>query len=180
VGSPGWPFYPTPEHTDGADMTGGREYQRRRFSPATVAVLLRLPPSPARSFAVASALGKSIRRDSTFLPARHGKDVIGVWIGPTQRKAIIEELCITPRRFNQQIDVWVKSNIAHRCHRGEVCLWLMPFMDECPGCKQEPPVEKTLSLPMNRKSQVPNRSLTLPVSVPISGDALRMGRGMQE
>jgi hypothetical protein len=128
---------------------------------------------------IASALGKSIRRDSTFLPARHGKDVIGVLIGRTQRKAIIEELGITPRQLNRQIDSWVKANIAHRCRRGEVCLWITPFMNECPGCNQEPPVEGTLTVPINGKSQVPNGYLTRPVSVPISGDALRMGRGMQ-
>jgi hypothetical protein len=157
----------------------GTERQRQRFSPATVAVLLRLPQSPARSFLIASALGKSIRRDSTFLPARHGKDVIGVFIGRAQRKTIIEELGVTARRFNQQIDAWVKANIAHRCRRGEVCLWLTPFMDECPGCGVEPVVERTLTVPMNGKSHVPNRSLTLPDSVPISGGALRMERGMQ-
>jgi hypothetical protein len=128
---------------------------------------------------IASALGKSIRRDSTFLPARHGKDVIGVWVGRTQRKAIIEELCISDRWWNELVDMWVKSNIAHRCRRGEVCLWLTPFMEECPSCKEEPEVEWELTVPNNRNSGFLKEELTVPNSVPISGDAMRMGRGMQ-
>jgi hypothetical protein len=124
-------------------------------------------------------LGKSIRRDSTFLPARHGKDVIGVFIGRAQRKTIIEELGISDRWWNELVDMWVKSNIAHRCRRGEVCLWLTPFMKECPSCKEEPKVEGELTVPNNGNSWFPKREPTLPDSVPISGDAMRMGRGMQ-
>jgi hypothetical protein len=108
---------------------------------------------------------------------RHGKDVIGVWIGPTQRKAIIEELCISPRRWNRQVEEWISQNIAHRCKRGVVCLWVTPFTEECPGCNVLVEAEVPLRVPKHGNSSDPNKDAPVPNSVPDTGDAMRDGEG---
>jgi hypothetical protein len=56
-----------------------------RSSPSSVAALLRLPEGNARSFVVASALGRFCRHDGTFAEVRSIKDIGGSFIGPRQR-----------------------------------------------------------------------------------------------
>jgi hypothetical protein len=102
-----------------------------------------LPPSNARVFGVATCIGRSLRRDSTFAPLRHGKDVIAVVIQRPQRRSIQEHLKITPSAWRNLVADWVSLNLAHRCTREVVCLFIRPLENPCPYCKAEvPPREK--------------------------------------
>jgi hypothetical protein len=122
-----------------------RESQSRlfnpdRFSPVTLAVWMLLPPGSTRTFAVATCIGKALRRDSTFRPLRHGKDVIGVVIQRGQRRAIERELRMSSGTWRKLVSRWASLNIAHRCARETVCLFVRPFEDPCPYCKEEAPL----------------------------------------
>jgi hypothetical protein len=108
----------------------------RRFDPTSVAVKLRLPEGFARTHGIAAALGNGIRRDGTLAPHRDGKDVIGVLIPPGKRKRICAVMGITPKHFSTFAYRAEKLAVGHRCHWGTLCLWVEPFMEQCPGCKE--------------------------------------------
>jgi len=108
----------------------------RRFDPTSVAVKLRLPEGFARTHGIAAALGNGIRRDGTLAPHRDGKDVIGVLIPPGKRKRICAVMGITPKHFSTFAHRAEKLAVGHRCHWGTLCLWVEPFMEQCPGCKE--------------------------------------------
>jgi hypothetical protein len=117
-----------------------RLFPADRFSPVTLAAWMILPASNARVFGVATCIGRSIRRDSTFAPLRHGKDVVGVLIQRPQRRAIQEHLKITGAHWRYLVAEWASLNLAHRCARDVVCLFIRPFENPCPYCKAEVPL----------------------------------------
>jgi hypothetical protein len=161
----------------------GRLFNPDRFSPVTLAVWMMLPPSSTRTFAVATCIGKALRRDSTFRPLRHGKDVIGVVIQRGQRRAIERELRMSSGTWRKLVSRWASLNIAHRCARETVCLFVRPFEDPCPYCKEEAP----LGIPAEKRD--PGKRKARPTGadsethshtfVPNSGDAYGMNRGME-
>jgi hypothetical protein len=165
------------------DEPQGRLFNPDRFSPVTLATWMLLPRSSARVFAVATCIGKSLRRDSTFMPLRHGKDVIGVVIQRGQRKAIEHHLNMSSGTWRMLVSRWVALNIAHRCARETVCLFVRPFEDPCPYCKADVPIGVPTEKrnPQKRVAQ-PTEADTATVSdafVPNSGDAYGMKRGME-
>jgi hypothetical protein len=109
----------------------------RRFDPTSVAVKLRCPASFSRTHSIAAALGNSLRRDGTLAPLRSGKDVIGVLIPPGKRKRICAVMEIKPKYFSAFAARCEQMAIGHRCQVGTLCLWVEPFMQQCPGCKEE-------------------------------------------
>jgi hypothetical protein len=148
----------------------------KRWSPATVAVLLRLPEANARTHAVACAMGNAIRRDGTFAPARDGKDVIGVYISKSKRKLICQVLEIQSDYFGRVAKVWEDLNIAHRCAIGVLCLWITPLEAKCPWCKQEMHVsEPGLSVRDDPDDQSVETDKSVREIVPNPRDAMRDG-----
>jgi hypothetical protein len=105
-----------------------------RSPPSSVAVLLRLPEGNARSFVVASALGRFCRHDGTFAEVRSIKDIGGSFIGPRQRGRVLQALGIKERRWQQLITDWESRYVAHRCGPGGVVLFVRPLLDTCPVC----------------------------------------------
>jgi hypothetical protein len=145
----------------------------RRFDPTGVAVKLRYPPGFARTHSVAAALGREKRKDGTYGALRHGKDGVGVLIGPTQRKRICAVLSITPDHFSDFARTCETKNIGHRCQWGVLFLWLEPFLEFCSGCGEEV-LQSTGNRSGNSQALVRQSAGN---SVPISGDALRDGEG---
>jgi hypothetical protein len=105
-----------------------------RSPPSSVAVLLRLPEGNARSFVVASALGRFCRHDGTFAEVRSIKDIGGSFIGPRQRGRVLQALGIKERRWQPLVTDWESRYVAHRCGPGGVVLFVRPLLDTCPVC----------------------------------------------
>jgi hypothetical protein len=105
-----------------------------RSSPSSVAVLLRLPEGNARSFVVASALGRFFDHEGSFNTARSLKEIGGSFIGPTQRQRVLRALDINARRWRDLVADWEKRYVAHRCGPGGVALFVSPLLDACPIC----------------------------------------------
>jgi hypothetical protein len=129
----------------------GNDRHADRYSPMTVSALLRLPECSARSFMVASALGRFVRQDGSFEALRSAKDAAGSVIGKTQRVRILKVLNIQPRRWRALVDDWELRYIAHRCRRGEVCLFVRPLEAKCPACSQEIEVTEVSPRPDARR-----------------------------
>jgi hypothetical protein len=105
-----------------------------RSPPSSVAVLLRLPEGNARSFVVASALGRFFDHDGSFKEVRSLKEIAGSFVGPKQRERVLQALRIKERRWQQLITDWESRYAAHRCGPGGVALFARPLLDCCPVC----------------------------------------------
>jgi hypothetical protein len=113
----------------------GELFNSRRYSPVSVAVYLRLPEANARSFAVASALGRFIRLDGSFGSVRSVSDAGGSVVGPTQRQRVLAVLNIQPRRWRSLVTDWEARYVAHRCAHDTVTLFVQPLEKACPACR---------------------------------------------
>jgi len=80
--------------------------EAKRWSPATVVAYLRLPPSMARTYAVAMALGNGINREGSRGAFRGGRDQVASVISGTKRKRICAILGMEAHSF---------SNFARDC-----------------------------------------------------------------
>jgi hypothetical protein len=105
-----------------------------RSSPASVAALLRLPEANARSFSVASALGRFFDHDGSFKEVRSLKEIGGAFVGPRQRGRILQALNIKERRWQELVTDWEGRYVAHRCGPGGVALFAKPLLESCPVC----------------------------------------------
>jgi hypothetical protein len=152
----------------------GRLFDPDRYSIVGAGVYLLLPKGSARAHVIAAAYGRAHRRDSSFAPLRSGKDADCVVIEKPQRKFILTMLGIHRSKFDRYIKEWVDLNVAHRCTRGVLCLWLKPLEDPCPYCKQECPIQG------DKKGTDMATSSTGygDKSVPTAGDASGMKKGM--
>lgn len=159
----------------------GRLFNPERYSPVTVGVWIRLPASSARAFAIASSLGKIIRRDSPdspFLSIRSYKEAAGVFIGPKQRTGIKGVLDIESRQWRRLTTEWVKLYVAHRCARQIICLFVRPLEEVCPYCNAEIPLEPSGHDPTPKGTNSDRiRGGLRPLFVPEGGDAPRDERG---
>ena len=105
-----------------------------RSPPSSVATLLRLPEGNARSFVVASALGRFFDHDGSFKEVRSLKEIGGSFVGHRQRQRVLQALRIKDRRWQQLITDWESRYVAHRCGPGGVALFAKPLLDRCPIC----------------------------------------------
>jgi hypothetical protein len=158
-------------------MKQGQLFDPRRFSPLRLSVWLQVPKSMARTLAIASALGRGIRSDSTFAPFRDGKDIIGVHIGPTQRKTIVKVAAITNRYWWMLVESWTSRHIAHKCGPGHVTLLLDYMQSPCPNptCKADLEVKDYFT--SERSVTSPPSEGLLHQNVTNSGDETRDERG---
>jgi hypothetical protein len=163
-----------------------RRFNPERFSPVHVSVWMNAPRGFGRTLGIATAVGRSIRRDSTFAPLRHGKDVIGVFVGPTQAHAIQKLAGFSPtsgywRRFMEECE---QRNIAHRCGDGVITFFIEHLQNPCPN----PPCGEELyadSQPHNRYQEYRQDGTNstgqavpaVPATVRVSGDAIRDEEG---
>jgi hypothetical protein len=131
-----------------------------RSSPASVMTLLRLPEANARSFMVASALGRFCRHDGTFGEVRSIKDIGGSFIGPRQRGRVLQALGIKDRRWQELVTDWETRYVAHRCGPGGVVLFVRPLLDTCPVCNAFIEITDTPPHPSARRK----RTTTAPQS----------------
>lgn len=112
-----------------------RLFNPERFPPMRVAAYLQLPEASARSFAVAGALGRIVRTDGTFEPLGTMRDAAGVVVGRAQRKRVMAALNIKAERWRRLIIEWESRYVAHRCSGDSTCLFVRPFLEECPACR---------------------------------------------
>jgi hypothetical protein len=139
-----------------------------RYSPVTVAALLHLPDANAKSFVVASALGRFIRRDGSYLAIRGGRDADaaagGSVIDRKHLKLILATLDIQPQQWQRYVRDWVARYLAHRCGRNAVCLFVRPLEKYCPACRA--PIVATAKAPpiSPRRRQTGLRKDTKPAS----------------
>ena len=64
-------------------------FHLERSSPASVLALLRLPEANARSFVIASALGRFFDHDGSFKEVRSLKEIGGSFVGLKQRGRVL-------------------------------------------------------------------------------------------
>jgi hypothetical protein len=121
----------------GQDSAQVRLFDPTRYSPAQVAIWQRLPPSNARVFAIAPALG-SIRDESgSSAPLKGGKGASGTVVTRRRLPAILKACDIGPRMWRRHADDWEARYVGHRCDRGVVFLFASPVWDPCPNCRVE-------------------------------------------
>jgi hypothetical protein len=172
-----------------------------RSPPSSVATLLRLPEGNARSFVVASALGRFFDHDGSFKEVRSLKDIGGSFVGPRQRQRVLQALRIKDRRWQELVTDWESRYVAHRCGPGGVALFAKPLLDNCPVCNvyievtemaPDPAARRrrTSTAPQSagvlrskRTNTAPSSAPTLRVSgtestPPISGDLLGDSKGI--
>jgi hypothetical protein len=159
----------------------GRLFDPTRFSPLHLSVWVEVPSSMARTLAIASAIGRGIRRDSTFAPLRDGKDCIGVYLGPTQVRTLLKIVGSTPERKYWQhfVAECERLKIAHRCGRGAVTLFVALSQTTCPNpaCDADlsaegDPFEHQKVTDSDTKGDQYEHQI-----VPTGGDAIRDERG---
>jgi hypothetical protein len=140
-----------------------------RSSPSSVAAVLRLPEGNARSFVVASALGRFCRHDGTFAEVRSIKDIGGSFIGPRQRGRVLQALGIKERRWRELVTDWESRYVAHRCGPGGVVLFVRPLLDICPVCNAYIEITDTPPHPSARRRSGSSTAAQTAVVVPSIG-----------
>jgi SpoVK/Ycf46/Vps4 family AAA+-type ATPase len=174
----------------------GQLFDPTRFSPLHLSVWVRLPGDRTRTLVIASAIGRSIRADSSFAPLRHGKDVIGVYVGLKDKATTLKVAEIHERDWRYAAECWERLNIAHRCGRGHVTPFVSAEQSPCPnpacgldmpdvrepyerwGLRQPEPLSPDEGLrqsePLYSGNENPSGEATrTPEFVPISGDSNR-------
>jgi hypothetical protein len=148
-----------------------------RSPPSSVATLLRLPEGNARSFVVASALGRFFDHDGSFKEVRSLKDIGGSFVGPRQRQRVLQALRIKDRRWQELVTDWESRYVAHRCGPGGVALFAKPLLDNCPVCNvyievtemaPDPAARRRRTSTAPQSAGVPRskRTITAPVGAP--------------
>jgi hypothetical protein len=163
-----------------------RLFDPSRWSPLRMSVWIAVERSSARTLAIASALGRGIRTDSTFAPLRNGKDVLGVYVGPKQRATILAVDETSARTWRWLVQDWEGRHIAHRCGRGAVTLLIDRLQTPCPNpaCNVDIPDARSLAEREKRQPTTAGAAAhyrssgsSLPQIVPNPGDATRDERG---
>lgn len=149
--------------------------EAKRWSPATVVAYLQLPSSIARTYAVSMALGNGISREGGRASFRGGRDQVATVISGTKRKRICAVMGVTSKYYSDFARTVEKRYVGHRCEWGVLCLWVTPFMESCPGCEEEFPISGITRKQIRNQQEMSPQSAGN--SVPISGDAIRDGKG---
>jgi hypothetical protein len=141
-----------------------------RYSPVEVGLMVHLPEGNARSFMIASALGRILAKDGTFAPLAGRENGGGSVVGPTQRKRVLAVLNIKPRRWRDLVADWETRYVAHKCGASTVCLFTRWLPTACPACKAEVLVTESPPRPDARRRKSGSTSATkTAVVVPLSG-----------
>lgn len=144
-------------------------FHLERSSPASVAALLRLPEANARSFVVASALGRFFDHYGSFKEVRSLKEIGGSFVGLKQRGRILQALGIKERRWRELVTDWESRYVAHRCGPGGVVLFAKPLLDCCPVCNAYIEITDTPPHPSARRKSGSSTAGQTAVVVPPNG-----------
>ena len=140
-----------------------------RSSPASVAALLRLPEANARSFGVASALGRFFDHEGSFKEVRSLKEIGGTFVGPKQRGRVMEALGIKERRWRELVTDWESRYVAHRCGPNGAALFAKPLLESCPVCNAYIEITETPPNPSARRRNGSSTAAQTAVVVPPNG-----------
>ena len=140
-------------------------YDADRYAPTSVAVLLQLPESSARAFAVASALGRILDRQGTSDRVRNGKDAAGTRIDKYRLPVVLDALAISERQWRRYLAGWEAAFTAHRCSKGRVFLFARPLPETCAGCDAEVVYDHVPAPPRPRRGRGFGRSTSASVAV---------------
>ncbi len=122
----------SPHQGNTANPSAG--YDANRYAPTSVAVLLLLPESSARAFAVASALGRFLDQQGTSERVRSGKEASGTRIDQHRLTIVLEALAIQERQWRRYVADWERRFTAHRCGQRRVFLFARALPQTCAGC----------------------------------------------
>ena len=111
-----------------------RAFDPERFSPMKPDVILRLPEGNARTFWMASTLGRFLRLDGSSDRLQSAKDAAGTLVTAKRRAVILEALVLGLRQWQRLTKDWERRGLAHRCERGTVFLFAHSHLGECPAC----------------------------------------------
>jgi hypothetical protein len=99
-------------------------FEKDRFCPITLLGWKALPPSVARTFGIAAAIGYFSTPRSPFRLLRSSE----------QWAAIRQEAGIDDRLLRTHVEKWIDREMAHRCfERGVLALYRGP-LERCPNC----------------------------------------------
>lgn len=140
-------------------------YDADRYAPTSVAVLLQLPESSARAFAVASALGRILDQQGTSDRVRNGKDAAGTRIDKYRLPVVLDALAISERQWRRYLAGWEAAFTAHRCGKGRVFLFARPLPEMCSGCDTEVIYDHVPAPPRPRRGRGFGRSASASVAV---------------
>src|SRR4249919_1922469 len=113
----------------------GRLFNPDLFSPVTSAVVWHLPASSARSFWIASLLGRWLPEDGSNRPPKNAKEVAGTLITRRKRAVILKVLDIDVQRWYRLVKDWEGRYLAHKCGPSTVFLFAKWLYADCPACK---------------------------------------------
>lgn len=119
-----------------------RPYDPERFSPVHPEVVLRLPESNARTFWIASTLGRFLRVDGGSERLQSAKEAAGTLVTRDRAALVRQVLDISPRRWRALVADWSQRGLAHRCESGSVFLFSHAMASACPACHAELLVEQ--------------------------------------
>jgi hypothetical protein len=126
------------------DNAERRPFDPERFSPIKPDVILRLPEGNARTFWIASTLGRFLRLDGSSDRLQSAKDAAGTLVTPSRRAVILQALDLGLRQWQRLTKDWERRGLAHRCGRGTVFLFAHSHLGECPACHREILVDSDL------------------------------------
>jgi hypothetical protein len=124
VGSiPGWP------NTSNQPVASRRS---RRFSPIGLAQIHKLPNTKEKLLFLASAEGQAMRIEADFERLGKRERPVGVLVGPTHRRRILEQTGASRSLWDRATKEWERLGLAHRCDRKRLFI----FVDPAPACWQ--------------------------------------------
>jgi hypothetical protein len=121
-----------------------RPFDPDRYSPIKPDVILRLPEGNARTFWIASTLGRFLRLDGSSERLQSGKEAAGTLVTPNRRAVILATLDLGVRQWQRLTKDWERRGLAHRCGRGTAFLFAHSHLGECPACHREILVDSDL------------------------------------
>lgn len=91
--------------------------------------IVALPAEVFRLWALAAALGKTLRNDGTFEALRGSNEALAVEVRPIHRDRALGLLGKDPRTWRRAVRTMVSARMAHRCEglpRGTIRVFFEP------------------------------------------------------
>ena len=154
-----------------------------RFSPVPLGTLYemhRVDGHWSLLFDIAAAEGTAVKADGTTAKPFPGERYIGVWVGQVHRRRIVGRIGITDRQWNRAAKTWVELQLAHRCDRKGIFVYLQPSAT-CLRClirgRSASPQEDVLRLAAGPDASLATHEQREPQQGEEEGNGLVPGRG---
>lgn len=113
---------------------------RPRFAPTELDAIERLDDYGLSlgNFIRAATLGHWVAPDGTCRKLERGESPIATLVTASRRARILKQANISPQTWRNLTTKWVENRLAHRCKRGDICLFTSPrdgMRATCPFCR---------------------------------------------